>query len=559
MINDLGDAETSGAQKILEIYRTHLETFDTPAFRLAVSRNLWMVVDLLRAANRIDVISLNRIVDYVVSPANFNYAVSEHQWGLSQAFHKIADMGPRKFLDAHRILEDVTHDRECFAASFKKNPRDAVEIVQVVANLGEEALSRLLSDRETSDAFLTRVRVCPRNAAHFLQEVVRMGVAVFDEFADHALGRPLLIGMLRSRGCNLVHSLRRVGIVGVEDFRHELQAWRTKDAAHVLTPSNTLEMIGLIKENALERRFANPDRRIPVTLHGQPTYRVSEGEIRGLYRSYPEWGDILFKLQGGEAMTAAEQVDLYRLVSGRKRFQSHMVQILANFLSIQTIRTRITGGEPLIHELRALRGVTQGPGHRFDVYFHTLEVLDQLVGSVLPLDFAPDPVRRFVRSALGEKIGHVERRDLLLLATALHDLGKTGGGKDEAAGHVRRSLKAAQPILARFGLSEAQKEIVNAVIAHHAPAKLRRRGEGWEEFVARGGLEGLYEAFTGGGRNPYPVETILHYHADILGRRGDETSPIQVARRKQVTTFLLERFLREHPELSTEARDEAAS
>jgi hypothetical protein len=559
MINDLGDEETSGAQKILKIYWTHLETFDTPAFRLAVARNLWMVVDLLRASNRIDVISLNRIVDYVLTRANFNYAVSEHQWGVSQAFHKIADMGTKRFLDAHRILEDVTHDRECFAASFEKNPRDAVEIVQVVANLGEEALSRLLSDRETRDAFLTRMRVCPRNAAHFLQEVVRMGVAVFDEFTEHELGRPLLNGMLRSRGCNLVHSLRRIIIVGVEESRRELRAWRSEDPTHVLTPSNTLDVIGRIKENALERRFGDPDRRIPVTLHGQPTYRVSEGEIRGLYQSYPEWGDILFKLQGGEAMTEAERVDLYRLVSGRKRFQNHMVEILANFLPLQTIRARITGGEPLIRELRALRGVTQGPGHRFDVYFHTLEVLDQLVGSVLPLDFAPDPVGRFVKNALDEKIGHANRRDLLLLATALHDLGKTGSGWGEPAGHVRRSLKAAQPILARFGLSEAQKELVNAVIEYHAPAKLRRPGERWEDFVARGGLDRLYDALTGGSRNRYPVETILHYHADILGRRGDETSPNQVARRKQVTTFLLERFLRERPKPSTEVRDQDAS
>ena len=555
MINDLGDEETSGAQKILSIYRNNFDTFDTAAFRLAVERNLWMVVDLLRATNRIDVISVNRIVDYVVSPANFNYSVAEHQWGTSQAFHKIADMGARKFLDAHRILEDVTHDRECFAASFKKNPRDAVEIVQVVANLGEEALGQLLSDRETCHAFLTRVRVCPRNAAHFLQEVVGMGVTVFNELVDHSLGRLLVNEMLRSRGCNLVHSLRRVNIIGVEDFRRDLRAWRAEGTAHVLTPENALEMVGLIKERVLEQRFADPDRKIPVTLHGQPTYSVSEGEIRGLYLSYPEWGDILFKLQGGEAMSAAERVDLYRLVSGRKRFQTHMVRILANFTTFQTIRARITGGEPLIRELRALRGVTQERDHRFDVYFHTLEVLDQLVGSVLPLDFVPDPVRRCVQSALDEEIANVSRRDLLLLATALHDLGKISGGRDDAARHAERGLKAAQPILMRFRLTDAQKKLVNAVIGYHAPPKLRRPGERWEEFVARGGLYLLYTALTGGSRNPYPIETLLHYHADILGRRGDETPPFQVARRKQVTSFLLNRFLQEHPELLAKARD----
>jgi hypothetical protein len=203
--------------------------------------------------------------------------------------------------------------------------------------------------------------------------------------------------------------------------------------------------------------------------------------------------------------------------------------------------------------------VTQGSGHRFDVYFHTLEVLDQLVDSVLPLDFVSEAVRRRVHAMLEEQIGHVSRRDLLLLASALHDLGKTGGAVDETARHARRSVEAARPVLARFGLSDAQKRLVLDVIAHHVPAKQRRPGESWEDFVKRGGLEGLYQSITGNGENAYPVESILHYHADILGRRGDETPPTEVERRKQVTAFLLERYMREHPEPAAVAPEPAAS
>jgi hypothetical protein len=258
-------------------------------------------------------------------------------------------------------------------------------------------------------------------------------------------------------------------------------------------------------------------------------------------------------------MTPAEWVDVYRLVSGRKRFQTHMVSIVANFLPLQTIRAQITAGKPLIRELPRLRGVTQGAGHRFDVYFHTLEVLDQLVSEVLPLDFVSDAVRLRVQAVLEEEIDHVSRRDLLLLATALHDLGKTGGGMDESATHARRGIEAARPVLARFGLSDAQKTLVFDLIAHHVPAKQRRPGERWEDFVKRGGLDGLYEAMTRAGENAYPIETILHYHADILGRRGDETPPTEVERRKQVTTFLLERYLREHPEVPVASREHADS
>ncbi|MBW2264357.1 MAG: hypothetical protein JRG91_20520, partial [Deltaproteobacteria bacterium] len=102
-VNGLGDGRTSGARKIIEIYRNHIDAFDTPAFRLGVARNLWMVVSLLSVMGRIDLISARRIIDYVISQGVFNEAVSEHQWGTGQAFDKIADMGPRKFLDTYQI------------------------------------------------------------------------------------------------------------------------------------------------------------------------------------------------------------------------------------------------------------------------------------------------------------------------------------------------------------------------------------------------------------------------------------------------------------------------
>ena len=134
------------------------------------------------ALDDIDAIDLRRIVEYVLSRKTFNHAVAEHQWGTGQAFRKIGAMGARRFLETHRVLEDVTRDRECFGASFEKNPRDAVEIVQVVAQMGEEALSQLMAEPETREAFLTRMRVCPRNAAHFLKEVADMGIGRFNEF-----------------------------------------------------------------------------------------------------------------------------------------------------------------------------------------------------------------------------------------------------------------------------------------------------------------------------------------------------------------------------------------
>jgi hypothetical protein len=55
---------------------------------------------------------------------------------------------------------------------------------------------------------------------------------------------------------------------------------------------------------------------------------------------------------------------------------------------------------------------------------------------------------------------------------------------------------------------------------------------------------------------------VLHYHADILGKRGDETRAAEVERRKLVTGRLLARYARENPEarrvgqsLEVEARE----
>jgi hypothetical protein len=189
--------------------------------------------------------------------------------------------------------------------------------------------------------------------------------------------------------------------------------------------------------------------------------------------------------------------------------------------------------------------VHQRAPHRFDGYFHTLEVLDQLDRAVLPLEFVADTLRERVNQALEQAIDGVSRRHLLVLAAALHDLGKVTVATGDADDHAEEGVRAARTVLERFRLTAAQKELVIAVIRYHAPAKIRGPDEPWEEFARRGGLDLLYGAITGEGKNPYPVETILHYHADILGRRGDETSEVEVQRRKQVTAFLLAKYMRD--------------
>jgi hypothetical protein len=535
LINREGKDAIAGAQKLVQIFQANKDKLDTPAFRLAVARNLWMTVEILRSVGRMQPVDVRRLIDYVLTQQTFDYSVAEHQWGMSQVLHKAVDMGLRPFFEAHRILEDATHDRESFREGFRKNPRDALEIVQVVAGLGAEDFGGLMADADTREAFLARMRLDPRHAAHFLQEVVIVGATVFNDFMDRDFGRPNLNAMLNFKGCHLVHSMRRINLAGVEEFRQELRVWRAEDPGHVLTPENALRACGSIRDRILDRRFSDSSHRIRVSLRGQPAIEVSTGEIRGLYRSYPEWGDVLFKALKNTPLLPMEAIDLYHLVSGRKRFQALIIPALVHFMNQGEIRDRIDRGEALIPELKKLKGVAQRPPHRFDVYDHTMEVLDQLQDTVLGLDYLSAPAQAYVTRELGKSIDGVPREDLLVLAAALHDLGKAEGEDD----HARRAVIAATPILGRLGLTGKQKELVLSVIRYHSPKRLRRSGEAWEAFRDRGGLDLLHDAIVDQGNNPYPLETILHYHADILGRQGGATSDAETERRKAVTRYLV--------------------
>ena len=536
IINQEGGDGISGAQLLLDIFKANNDKLETPAFRLAVARNLWMTVDILRSVGRMEPGDVRRLVDYVLTQQTFDYSVAEHQWGTSQMLYKTVNMGLRSFFEAHRVLETAAHDRESFRMGFRQNPRDALEILQVVDGMGEKDFGLLMADADTRESFLVRMRLDPRHAAHFLQEVAVMGARPFTDFIDRYFGRPLLTAMLNFKGCHLVHAMRRVNSIGVEEFREELRAWKAEDPGHVLDPDGALQTCGHIRERVLDRRLSDSARRVRVSWSGQPTIEVSTGEIRGLYRSYPEWGDVLFKALKNTPLLPLEAIDLYHLVNGRKRFQGLIIPALRHFMNQSEIRDRINRGEALIPELRKLKGVAQRPPHRFDLYDHTMEVVDQLQSEVLGLEFLPEPAGTYVKEKLGKPIDGVPRTVFLILAAALHDIGKADGDDD----HARRSQVAADPILDRLGLTGKQKDLVLAVIRYHSPGRIRQPDETWEAFKDRGGLRLLVDAFTDGGNNPYPLETILHYHADILGRQGDATAEIEVERRKVVTRYLVD-------------------
>jgi succinyl-CoA synthetase alpha subunit len=540
LVNDASTEAESGAQHLHRVFAEHREVFDSVPFRTAVGRNPWMALDLLRAVGRLEQVEVRRIVDYVVTQRAFDLAITEHQWGTSQALHKIADMGAKEFFEHQMILEDCTRDRQSFRLAFQKNPRDAVEIVQAAARLGAADLAELMSDSSTRWAFLKRVRLSPRNAAHVLQEVVALGADQLKRLVDRGLGRPLLNRMLEDKGPALVRLLRCVAVVGVDEFLERLRERNGRTGEEALSADNALAVAEAIKHEAVESQFSDPKRRMQLRVRGQQDLELSEVEVKGLYGSYPVYETVILKLHREEPMEPAEQVDLYHLASGRKRFRAQLIPVLSNFVPRAELEERVERGEPLVPELSRLKGLPGREGHRFDAYFHTLEVIDQLHRTVLALEFLdPDP-RDAVLRHLDQTVAGVSRRHLLILTAALHDLGKVEPGKD----HVVLGLEIAREVVERIRLTPAQRTLVLDVIGHHRPPKLRQVDEPWDAFCERGGLDLLYEELSGGGANAHPVETVLHYHADILGRQGDKTSARQVSRRQQVSRHLIDRCLR---------------
>jgi putative nucleotidyltransferase with HDIG domain len=194
----------------------------------------------------------------------------------------------------------------------------------------------------------------------------------------------------------------------------------------------------------------------------------------------------------------------------------------------------------LLPELSALHGVTQSPPHVFDVWEHTLTVLDRLVEVLAALDpvYNIDAVSDVTlglasmrlgrhRQALG---GHLAAslnsdhplRTLVLLASLLHDVGKAATRTVEPDGRIRFfdhenvGARLAQVRLSELRLSSEEAARVSAIVAQH----MRPRSLASEPRVSR---RAIYRFFQQAG--PAGVDVVLLSLADFLGTYGDSPPP----------------------------------
>jgi len=501
-------ARESGVDDLIESATEIKRHIKTKSFTKGVGRNPWTMTTFLVEAGEMGAENFRKVEDEVLTREVFNYSVEEHQWGTSQAFRKINVMGVNEFLRVYNGLEKAFTPEftgQFFREAFRKNPRDAIEILQHVGDFGIPEFKKLVVGTGAFGpkgyGFLEMAAARPRNTAHFLKEVKVMGVDKFTEVVDKVVGKDLFTKIATSSPSNATRIARSVTFAGVDNFLEEaaiLAKKKSQPVHQLIDPDDNLALVHDLMFDAVDKRKA---------------------------------------AYGGEEDKVI-------------RFRTLLLPAISHKMDLADLDRALSGSQAFFPELEGLRNIKPPRGHKFDAYTHTLETvfkLDELQKKLETQSLFPDEGRQSsydTQWVLNEKVDGMKKMDLLKVVGALHDIGKlTSTGDDHAvlgATHAKRILES------KFHMTPDQIEFVTTIIRHHKPPKLMKRDtsgrvtEKWDEFKGRGGLVELYDKMHAGGKNPYMVETILLYHADILAHKGDDTSPEQVKRRIEVSQFLLE-------------------
>lgn len=212
----------------------------------------------------------------------------------------------------------------------------------------------------------------------------------------------------------------------------------------------------------------------------------------------------------------------------------------------------------LFPELEPLRGLEQSPPHIYDVWNHSLHVVDKLglVFSALDENYPADGVGELVSGLtvlrLGRYRGQISqhlaaelvpgrpRRGLLLLAALLHDAGKALTRTVDANGRIRffeHEARGAELIEARaqaLRLSGEETALLRTIVANHMrPFLLTQTGKPPSRRA-------IYRYFRDTGAAG--VDICLLSLADQLGKRGPEVNEKELTATLDTLRALLEGY-----------------
>lgn len=249
------------------------------------------------------------------------------------------------------------------------------------------------------------------------------------------------------------------------------------------------------------------------------------------------------------ANVAAERVrdELMRMLEGRRPAAALRALDALGLLAL------------VVPETAALKGVSQPPPHIYDVWEHTLAVVDYLEAllSVLRKEYDVDAASEFALGLAAARLGryrirlsdHVEEelsvgrsaRGLLFLSALLHDIAKpqtrsveSGSGRIQFLRHEEEGAAVARRRCAALRLSNDEVERVAVTVAHHLrPVRLSQQ----QTVTPRRALYRFYKSAGEAG-----VDVCLLTLADLLGTRGAHLEQDEWAARVETAAKLLEAY-----------------
>ncbi len=199
-----------------------------------------------------------------------------------------------------------------------------------------------------------------------------------------------------------------------------------------------------------------------------------------------------------------------------------MQQIKLSDIAIKKIKSKEL--EKLIPEFYKLENIIENnPWHNEEsVFNHTISVLDNLEKIIRNS-------KKEIKQALNKIIDKNSRKNLLYVATLLHDIGKKeaitdlGGGVRGCPGHEKKGAQKTKKILKRFNLSQKELKIITDIVKNHGVT---------HDMI---GLENKdfqkeYKNFKKKFSNIY-LELILLAFADTIGSYLKKTKPIEFRHR----------------------------
>jgi len=288
---------------------------------------------------------------------------------------------------------------------------------------------------------------------------------------------------------------------------------------------------------------------------------INDDPVRAL-RAVRLAAQLGFRIERGTREAAREAASRIASVSA-ERVRDEFMKMLEEQKPAASLRALDALGllGRVVPETSALKGVTQSAPHVFDVWQHTLAVVNHLegvlsvLGRVHDVDAASEYALGYAAARVGryrnEISDHLEQelsagrsaRSLLFLAALLHDIAKpqtraveAGTGRVRFLGHENYGTEVAKERLIALRLSNDEVERVAIIVAHHMRPVLLSQGEAVTPRAA-------YRFFKATG--PAGVDVCLLTLADLLGTRGIELGREEWAVRVDTVVALLDAYYKQ--------------